>query len=124
MDVETRGKEMFDMKLTTRKSNILALLLILSMTLFVMACGETDGDAEEDDTTGAASFSLELDDVNSMLTVDAGQAVEVAFTVENTGTVDGTATVTFTLGDVTDTTDIDVAAGSAEGGSFTWTTAE
>ena len=111
------------MKLTTRKSNILALLLILSMTLFVMACGETDGDAEEDDTTGAASFSLELDDVNSMLTVEAGQAVEVAFTVENTGTVDGTATVTFTLGDVTDTTDIDVAAGSAEGGSFTWTTA-
>ncbi|TXD35653.1 hypothetical protein FRC98_15720 [Lujinxingia vulgaris] len=82
---------------------------------------DTNDDA---DVIAEASFSLELDEASSTLSVDEGQAVEVAFTVENTGNADGTATVTLTLGEFTDTAEIAVAAGSAEGGSFTWMTAE
>ncbi|RDV37701.1 hypothetical protein DV096_11305 [Bradymonadaceae bacterium TMQ3] len=108
----------------TRKSTLLALVLMTSMAFSVMACGESADDTTGDETPNAtASFTLELNTAGSTLSVDEGQAVEVAFNVENTGDADGTATVTFSLGDFTDTAEIAVAAGSTEAGSFSWTTA-
>ena len=112
------------MTIHTHKSTILALLLITSMAFFAVACGESADTNDDADVVSEASFSLELDEAGSTLSVDEGQAVEVAFTVENTGDADGTATVTFSVGEFTDTAEIAVAAGSAEAGSFTWTTAE
>ena len=66
-----------------------------------------------------AYFEVEITDYDDE--VDEGDTVTVEFTVENTGELEGTQTIVFSVdGDEEDTMEMTIGAGESEDGEFEW----
>jgi len=66
-----------------------------------------------------AYFEVEITDYDDE--VEEGDTVTVEFTVENTGELEGTQTIVFSVnGDEEDTMEMTIGAGESEDGEFTW----
>ena len=76
---------------------------------------------EVSEETVSSNFELDITEINSP--VDAGDDVELAVAVTNTGGVEGTETVTFEFGDTDDSEEVTLAPGETDTLSFSAGTA-